>query len=115
MRRNRRRGLLLALPFAVLAGGALIAAPRVNRQQQERFPHAKHANLFPLCTTCHTGVVEPGQPLWPGPASCASCHDGVVSSGSRGNRRHAPAEAICDLLTRRTIARLQRVTPRTAR
>jgi len=78
MRRNRRRGLLLALAFAVLAEGALIAAPRVNRQQQERFPHAKHANLFPLCTTCHAGVVEPGQPLWPGPASCASCHDGVV-------------------------------------
>ena len=34
--------------------------------------------MFPLCTTCHAGVVTAGQSVWPDPSSCASCHDGVV-------------------------------------
>jgi hypothetical protein len=69
----------LALLLAVVAGGVMIAAPRdARQQQQERFPHDKHARLFPLCTTCHAGMVESGQPVWPDPAGCASCHDGVV-------------------------------------
>jgi hypothetical protein len=73
-----RRTLLLALTFAVVAGGALVAAPFGARQDEERFPHARHANLFPLCTTCHAGVVEAEGAMFPNPASCASCHDGVV-------------------------------------
>jgi hypothetical protein len=62
-----------------LAVGAVFAA-QVNRPAQERFPHDKHATLFPLCTSCHAGVVEPGQPLWPELTGCLACHDGVVQS-----------------------------------
>ncbi|MGK2934062.1 MAG: hypothetical protein ACSLFE_02315, partial [Gemmatimonadaceae bacterium] len=73
-----RRKLLLTLAFAVLAGGALVAAPFGARRDEERFPHARHANLFPLCTTCHAGVVETEGTMFPNPVACASCHDGVV-------------------------------------
>jgi doubled CXXCH motif protein len=73
-----RKWLAIVLGVAVLGGGALVAAPFGGRQQQEKFPHARHANLFPLCTACHAGVTEAGQPIFPNPASCASCHDGVV-------------------------------------
>ncbi|MEX0908944.1 MAG: cytochrome c3 family protein, partial [Gemmatimonadaceae bacterium] len=78
MKLPSRRTLLLGLALAVLAGGALVAAPFGDSQPQERFPHTKHANLFPLCTTCHAGVVESGEAMFPNPPSCASCHDGVV-------------------------------------
>lgn len=74
---------------AILAG-VLAAEPRGDssrharaqeaQNRQARFPHEKHATLFPLCTTCHAAVVESGQPLWPEPAGCASCHDGVVET-----------------------------------
>ena len=67
-----------AMAAGLLAGGALVAAPLLSRAPQESFPHDKHANVFPLCVTCHAGVVEPGRPMWPDPARCASCHDGVV-------------------------------------
>lgn len=85
-----------ALAIGVLAAGALFAAPQASRAPQDRFPHDKHANVFPLCATCHAGVVEPGQPMWPDPSRCVSCHDGVVKpriaweprTGPRtGNRR----------------------------
>ena len=72
------RQWLLALPLAVLAGSALIAEPFGERRDEQRFSHARHATLFPLCTTCHAGVVEKGEALFPSPASCTSCHDGVV-------------------------------------
>ena len=84
------------LAVGVLVAGALFAAPQVSRAPQDRFPHDKHARVFPLCTSCHAGVVEPRQPMWPDPARCASCHDGVVQqrvaweprTGPRaGNRR----------------------------
>ena len=45
---------------------------------QDRFQHPKHASLFPLCTTCHAGVVQSAQPMWPEPVRCAASHDGVV-------------------------------------
>lgn len=63
---------------AVLVTGVVFAAPPALRQQQAAFPHDKHATLFPLCTTCHAGIVDPGEPVWPDPPRCASCHDGVV-------------------------------------
>ena len=74
----RRAGLPVVL--MMLAGGALMAASRGTWPQQGRFPHDKHARLFPLCTTCHAGVVEPVRPMWPDPSGCASCHDGVVEA-----------------------------------
>lgn len=72
-----RRIVPVAVVTALIAG-TVFAAPAVVRELDVRFPHEKHANLFPLCTTCHAGVVEPAQALWPEPAGCASCHDGVV-------------------------------------
>lgn len=71
----------------VLAAGALVAAPG---RVQEGFPHDKHANLFPLCTTCHAGAVEPGEPIWPAPAACGSCHDGVVQQPVTWEPRPGP-------------------------
>jgi hypothetical protein len=70
----------LAVLIGVLLAGAVFAAPRAARALQEAFPHAEHANMFPLCTTCHAGIVEQGQPVWPNAAGCASCHDGVVEA-----------------------------------
>lgn len=59
---------------AVLA----VAAAALNglSRTQDRFDHVKHARVFPLCTTCHQGVVTEGAALWPTAASCAACHDG---------------------------------------
>lgn len=42
----------------------------------ERFPHERHARLFPLCEGCHAGVSQAGSPLYPDVAECARCHDG---------------------------------------
>jgi hypothetical protein len=75
---NARRFAVVAATAAVLATGVVFAAPYVVRNQQATFPHDKHVNLFPLCTTCHVGMVEAGEPVWPAPPTCASCHDGVV-------------------------------------
>ncbi len=46
--------------------------------------------MFPLCVTCHSGVVEPGQPVWPEPAQCMSCHDGVVKPRIEWEPRTGP-------------------------
>ena len=70
-----------ALPFAIaaaLVGGTLFAAPSVTPELDPPFPHERHAKMFPLCSTCHAGVVERGEAVFPAPASCQSCHDGVV-------------------------------------
>jgi hypothetical protein len=92
MKRRSRARLLLArivpagigaagvvLVAAVLVTGALFAAPQASPQaQQVRFPHDRHASVFPLCATCHAGVTQTGQPMFPDPSQCAACHDGVV-------------------------------------
>ncbi len=67
-----------SLLAGALSSGALFAAPVAARAQQIAFPHDVHAQLFPTCTTCHAGVVEAGQPVFPAPSGCAACHDGVV-------------------------------------
>lgn len=101
------RGVVPAVIVAALVAGTLFAAPAAVPEIDPRFPHDQHANVFPLCTTCHAGVVEAGQAMFPEPASCQSCHDGVVKprveweprAGPRpGNRRfthdaHARAAA----------------------
>ena len=90
------RRVFPAVIAAALVAGTVFAAPSSVRVPQDRFHHDKHAKVFPLCTTCHAGVVEPGQPIWPEPSQCASCHDSVVKprieweprTGPRaGNRR----------------------------
>ncbi len=78
------------LVLALLAGGVLFAAPLISRAPGEEFPHEQHANMFPLCTTCHAGVVEVGKPVWPEPIRCASCHDGVVQPPVTWEPRNGP-------------------------
>jgi len=74
---NKRRLLVTTIGGALIAG-TMLAAPAAVRDNDDRFQHAKHATLFPLCTSCHAGVVDSGAPMWPDPVQCASCHDGVV-------------------------------------
>jgi hypothetical protein len=74
--RVMRRLLPLVAGTAIVAG-TMLAAPYI-RDNDDRFQHAKHATLFPSCTTCHTGVIDSGSAMWPEPAQCASCHDGIV-------------------------------------
>ena len=64
--------LLTILAVAVLRSGTLGA------QQPAGFDHAKHAKLFPACTSCHAGAATAGRSLWPDAASCATCHDGTI-------------------------------------
>ncbi len=91
-----RLRFLPTLATIVLISGALYAAPQARTTSQERFPHDRHANVFPLCATCHAGITDPALPLWPEPVQCAACHDGTVRprvvwqprTGPRpGNRR----------------------------
>lgn len=67
-----------AAAIGILVAGALFAAPLAPRAVRETFPHEKHANLFPICTACHVGVLEPGASTFPAAAACAACHDGTV-------------------------------------
>jgi hypothetical protein len=59
---------------------ALIALSLLQAPSTEGFDHAKHANLFPSCISCHAGAAPGKSPasIWPDPASCASCHDGTI-------------------------------------
>ena len=69
------RSLGLALLLA-LGGGAVIARARGG---PDHFDHAKHAKLFPTCTTCHAGAVDSTATLLPAPAAaCTACHDGTT-------------------------------------
>ena len=67
------------LTLLVLCTGLVVAARALTvLRQQDQFDHPKHAKLFPLCTTCHTGVVDSGAPLHPTAQSCTACHDGTT-------------------------------------
>jgi hypothetical protein len=70
-------------PIPTLALAALLLLARGAVAQQGGFDHAKHAKLFPSCTTCHAGAAAAGAPLWPDPAGCAACHDGQVQRAVR--------------------------------
>ena len=80
------------MAFVLLVAAALFAAPRAIHAQQAPFPHASHAKVFPLCVTCHAGVVEPGQPMFPEPAGCATCHDGVTKPLTAWEPRKGPRD-----------------------
>jgi hypothetical protein len=57
----------------VLALGALLAMAGTARAQQDSsasFPHAKHAKVFLSCVTCHPGVRDSTQRLWPTATEC---------------------------------------------
>jgi len=93
---NMLRRVAPGLMIGLVAAGALLAAPQTAHAPESKFPHEKHANVFPLCTTCHAGVLESNRSIWPNPIACESCHDGVVKKKivwqprvgpRRGNRR----------------------------
>ena len=88
-RRVLRRALRLA-PLMVVAsvglstagwawGRAASALPRkAARVEGKRFPHQKHARLFPECETCHAGIMAGDTATnYPATSSCADCHDGT--------------------------------------
>ena len=86
---NVRRLFAAALATAIVAG-TVVAAPAAVRRWESRFPHEKHARVFPLCTTCHAGVLDSSRSVWPEPARCASCHDGVVEKQVQWEPRIGP-------------------------
>ena len=64
--------------LATAIGLAAIWAVIAGAQQPAAFDHAKHARLFPACTSCHVGAASAGRSVWPDAATCATCHDGVI-------------------------------------
>lgn len=73
-RRAALRGAMAAAGLAAVAGGVL---PSLIRQ--DRFPHERHAGLFPTCVGCHGGIAAGDTAAFVSvtPEDCASCHDGV--------------------------------------
>ncbi len=46
----------------------------------DTFPHARHANLFTTCASCHAGIsTGDTAALWPSPELCAGCHNGDLA------------------------------------
>ncbi len=84
-----RRLVFLVGGLAGLAAAAM-ALPRRDGQVQDRFNHPKHAKLFPLCTSCHGGVVDSGAPLYPVLRDCTACHDGTIQARVEFLPRSAP-------------------------
>ncbi|MGE3527460.1 MAG: cytochrome c3 family protein, partial [Gemmatimonadales bacterium] len=72
MRPNRQILGLLAL--VSLAG----AATAVARGRADRFDHWRHRSLFVTCQSCHAGIQDTTQAVWPTQESCATCHDGTT-------------------------------------
>ncbi len=72
----RRSALLLGAALLALAASGVVASIPVA---EDEFPHARHRGLFPLCSGCHVGIEEGGNPnsWYPEPETCLSCHDGV--------------------------------------
>jgi len=64
--------------LAPLVALLLLIGRGVAAQQPAGFDHAKHAKLFPACTSCHAGAASAGRSVWPDAVSCATCHDGSI-------------------------------------
>jgi len=73
-----RLWLAALLAIVGLGMGSAAAARGLLPTSDERFPHQKHAKVFPMCTTCHAGMAEEGASVWPAASSCEACHDGTV-------------------------------------
>lgn len=86
----RRRLIWPALGAGLTLAALALAARAVRPPAEDRFQHEKHAKVFPLCTTCHAGMVEAGAPVWPEPASCEACHDDVTEKRVEWTPRVGP-------------------------
>jgi hypothetical protein len=71
-----RRGWKAAT-VGLLGLAVVLLSLRVGAQWEDRFPHERHAGLFPLCIGCHEGIPEGNTAeFYPDPALCTQCHDG---------------------------------------
>lgn len=69
-----RRVFLLAMAL----GLSRVVAAQGNPQRA--FPHERHERLFPLCESCHAGVMTgDARTVMPTEASCRECHNGTDS------------------------------------
>jgi hypothetical protein len=75
---------------ASFQGSVDASESQASARSADRFQHARHRNLFPLCSTCHAGITEAGKSIWPEAAQCAACHDGVVKERIAWQPRTAP-------------------------
>ncbi|MEO7085657.1 MAG: cytochrome c3 family protein [Gemmatimonadaceae bacterium] len=77
MTRLMRLLILFAFPFAFAA--AVSAQTTPANHAASGFPHATHAKLFLMCSSCHSGIPSGDAALsFPSTALCAACHDGTV-------------------------------------
>jgi hypothetical protein len=73
--RTSSAALLLTVAVASSAGFTLGRATRAT--DDLRFPHARHAKLFPTCGGCHAGIMSGDSTLmFPPVQSCTECHNG---------------------------------------
>lgn len=56
----------------------MVTYQQATAQGSDGFDHWQHRKLFPSCTSCHAGVYQTEQPLWPRASGCATCHDGKI-------------------------------------
>src|SRR5512140_3036142 len=71
--RSTVAGLLLAAAWLALAQNGQFAG---IARAADRFPHARHAGLFPTCNACHTISADRSQMYTMTEADCANCHTG---------------------------------------
>ena len=66
--------------LAVIAALLTLATPvsAQGRGQQGGFPHARHDRLFPLCESCHAGIMSgDASSAMPDESVCRQCHNGT--------------------------------------
>jgi hypothetical protein len=69
-----RAKVALVAAIASLVGSALVALA----SDETRFPHRKHAGLFPTCIGCHAAAIAgDSAPRFPEQTQCQGCHDGT--------------------------------------
>ena len=67
-----------ALFAAVIALLTPLASAPAQRGGGSPFPHERHERLFPLCESCHSGIVTgDARRSMPDEASCRECHNGT--------------------------------------
>lgn len=71
----KRAAMGIGTLLLTVATGAVIAG-----MTSQRFPHERHANLFPTCLGCHAGIPEgdAATAYSVDAAFCGGCHDGSV-------------------------------------
>lgn len=65
----------LAIFVTLAATNSLLG---LGQESSTRFPHEKHARLFPVCEGCHGGIVSGSvNEVFPEAEDCQRCHDGT--------------------------------------